>query len=198
MDDFYDSLPKGNYGQEVCEDLFDSFVNKGKLSSYKCTKHTEYKDKNYERDYEWILPNNTKYGVEVKSLTGTYLENPCKTLVIENWKDLYFTKRPGWWKSVDANELECIFFVNRYTNTVHAFNPKMLQSFCNNVEEKNQTHLMTICKDGNKNDNGRIVRVDWEDASAGWKATYVLRDKIWGPLGKPWSDIKKIKTGKVI
>lgn len=196
--DFYDSLTKGNYGQEVCENLFDSFIARGKLSDYKCTKHTDYEDENYERDYEWILPNNEKFGVEVKSLTGTYLGNPCKTLVIENWKDFGCTTRPGWWKSVDANELESIFFVNRYTNTIHAFKPKMLQSFCIDVEEKNKTHLMTICKDKNKNDRGRIVKVDWEDKIAGWKATYVFKNKAWCPLGKPWGDIKKIKMGKVI
>jgi hypothetical protein len=53
-------------------------------------------------------------------------------------------------------------------------------------------------KDGNENDDGRIVRVAWEDASAGWKATYVFRNKIWCPLGKRWGDIKKIKMGEVI
>jgi hypothetical protein len=169
-----DSLPKGDAGQEVCEELFNWFISRNKIIDYKRTEHTEYKGLPYERDYVWILNDNETVGVEVKSLAGEWKGKACDTLVIEIYQNFARNKRPGWWRAVDADELAFVFFVNRFENKVYMFHAAMLQSWIDNEETKG-TLQMTKCGDGNEDNNGYLAKVPWQSKAAGFLRAYPFK-----------------------
>jgi hypothetical protein len=171
-----DSFPKGEYGQKVCESLFDWLIKNKKLISYDRTEHYEYEGLSYERDYEWTLNDLTKVGVEVKCIAGEWNGKPCDTLVVEHYQNFAMTKRPGWWNSVDAGELGFIFFVNRLENKIYMFNAGRLQYWINEEETKG-TLKMTKCGDGNENSKGYIVKVPWESKAAGFMKVYPFKKR---------------------
>jgi hypothetical protein len=186
------SYQDGDYGQNLCEDLFNHLQNKMKMTRWVKTPHTMYSDigLKWERDYVFHYKDGTNHGVEVKSPKGNTANFSYPTTVIETWKDDDQAIRPAWWRAQDANQLKYIFFVNRSKNTVHIFDSKKLQDWIKiNVEGPNPTVFETKCLDGNEADKGWIVKVEWENKNAGWIATY-FKENVWQP-------INNVKRGKV-
>lgn len=171
-----DSFPKGESGQKVCEELFEWLISKDKIIDYKRTEHTEYKGLSYERDYVWTLVDNTTVGVEVKSIAGEWNGKPCDTLVIELYQNFARTKRPGWWRAVDADELAFVFIVNRLENKIYMFHAPKLQSWIDDEETKG-TLQMTMCGDGNEDNNGYLAKVPWKSKAAGFMKVYPFKKR---------------------
>ena len=86
------------------------------------------------------------------------------------------TKRPGWWRAVDADELAFVFIVNRFENKVYMFHAPMLQSWIDDEETKG-TLQMTKCGDGNEDNNGILAKVPWKSKAAGFMKVYPFKKR---------------------
>ena len=193
--DIEKSYEDGDYGQNLCEDLFEHLKNKMNMLYWVKIPHEHYRDigLDWERDYVFHLRNGSKHGVEVKSPEGKTQNFSYPTTVIETWKDNDQKRRPGWWRSQDANQLKYVFFVNRSNDNVCIFDSKMLQNWIKeNVYIPKPKVIETQCSNGNVADKGWIVKVEWENKEAGWLSTYAKDKKQ-----NTWSSINNLKMAGV-
>jgi len=180
MYDFYTDLEeKGKPAEEIVEAWLKKQKNRGAISSYKKTEHTEYEGLDYETDFQYVQNNRTKY-LEVKSIAGiteaklkdgTIEKTVWTTFCIEPWADDNKTKRPGWYRTAqycEDNNLEAmIVFYNRLNKTLYFHDSVKLRKL---VEFNG---CLTYSKSSNKDERGWIVLYGWE-----YKPTFIGKVKI--------------------
>ena len=174
---FNTSLTQGERGGAKCEDFFDYLKGANSIKDWCRTPHYLYDHLGIdaENDYVFWMKTQTK-GAEVKTLAGVRFDGtPCSTGVIEFWKDDAKTKRAGWWKSVEKNHLNFIFFVNEFTDKVYVFDALTLKNYLDNSNP-----YLTRCKDPQQANNyGWIAFFNWEDEKQGWLFTITKEENKW-------------------
>lgn len=155
MKDFNSSLSVGDAGEAA----FKSFC----LASKGVTNCIKMNYVRFDYDFLILLDNKSYKTAEIKSLAGGSGGRRYNTFVVEVWADNAQTRRPHWWADAASGKLDLIVFISRFDKIAYFFNPQILVEKLSGVTE--------FCRaaDGNQDDSGWIVKVEWESSDLGFK-----------------------------
>jgi hypothetical protein len=118
-----------------------------------------------EYDYLVRQADGNDYSFEIKTLTGSGTSGRYNTFAIEVFATDNKDKRPGWYRSTEANALDFVVVISKFDKKMYFFDARKLMAYVDNLPGK----AYTRCGDGNKNDKGWIVKCAWTDTNAGFQ-----------------------------
>jgi hypothetical protein len=165
MKTFNTSLSQGNLGETYFEKYLNT--NPSVLGWKKMDYITDFNRTSTGVEYDYLVrqADGNDYSFEIKTLAGASSTSRYNTFAIEVFASDDKTRRPGWFRSSEANALDFVVVISKFDKKMYFFDARKLMAYVDSLPDK----AYTRCGDGNKNDKGWIVKCAWTDTNAGFQ-----------------------------